>query len=246
MAHSSDIPIPSLVNITNDWAAGSLIDPVSNLSASKVYLFSGTADNTVKAAVMADLQAYYRSFVPVANTFYNNAIPSGHAMITDDFGGHCPTTAPPFINDCDFDLAGDMLKHLHGRLNPRNNGKLSGSLTAFDQRAFISGHGMATTGWVYIPQACAAGATCKLHVVFHGCKQNTAAVDQQFVLHAGYNRWADTNNIVILYPQTSAAAPNGCWDWWGYDSADFARKSGPQMAAVKAMVDRLSGMVKMK
>jgi poly(3-hydroxybutyrate) depolymerase len=66
-------------------------------------------------------------------------------------------------------------------------------------------------------------------------------VDQQFVRNTGYNRWADTNNIVILYPQTSHAAPNGCWDWWGYDSANFARKSGPQMAAVKAMVTRLSG-----
>ncbi len=241
MAHSGDIQIPSLVNITNDWATGNLIDPVSNLGTSKVYLFSGTADNTVKAAVMDDLQTYYGSFVPVANTFHKNAIPSGHAMITDDFGGNCATTAPPFINDCDFDLAGEMLKHLYGRLNPRNNGKLSGSLTAFDQRAFVSGHGMATTGWVYIPQACAAGATCKLHVVFHGCKQNTATVDQQFVLNAGYNRWADTNNIVVLYPQTSTDAPNGCWDWWGYDSANFARKSGPQLAAVKAMVTRLSG-----
>ncbi|MFA5180797.1 MAG: PHB depolymerase family esterase [Syntrophales bacterium] len=245
MAHSSAIPVPSLVNITNAWAAGNLIDPVSNLSASKVYLFSGTADNTVKAAVMDDLQAYYGNFVPDGNTFYKNTLASGHAMITDDFGGSCATTAPPFINDCDFDLAGEMLKHLYGRLNARNNGALSGSLTEFDQTAFISGHGMAKTGWVYVPQACATGATCKLHVVFHGCKQNTATVDQQFVRNTGYNRWADTNNIVVLYPQTSTAAPNGCWDWWGYDSANFAQKSGPQLAAVKAMVTRLSGAAAM-
>lgn len=240
MAHSSSIPIPSLVSITNDWAAGNLIDPVSNLNTSKVYLFSGTADNTVKSAVMNDLQAYYQSFVPIVNTFYKNTLASGHAMITDDFGGSCATTAAPFINDCDFDLAGEMLKYLYGRLNPRNNGTLSGSLTEFDQTAFVSGHGMAKTGWVYVPQACATGATCKLHVVFHGCKQNTATVDRQFVRNAGYNRWADTNNMIVLYPQTSTAAPNGCWDWWGYDSTNFAQKSGPQMASVKAMVTRLS------
>lgn len=64
MAHSSDIPIQTLVNITNDWAAGNLIDPVSNLNASRLYLFSGTADKTVNPAVMNDLQAYYLSFVP--------------------------------------------------------------------------------------------------------------------------------------------------------------------------------------
>lgn len=242
MAHSSSIPIPTLVNITKNWAAGGTIDSVSNLKASKVYLFSGTADNTVKAAVMDDLQTYYGSFIPAENTFYKNAIVAGHAMITDDFGGSCATTAPPFINNCDFDLAGEILSHLYGPLKPRNNGTLPGSLMEFDQTAFVSGHGMATTGWVYVPQACTTGAvTCKLHVVFHGCKQNAATVDRQFVNNTGYNRWADTNNIVVLYPQTGTAAPNGCWDWWGYDSPNFAQKSGPQLASVKAMVTRLSG-----
>ena len=241
MAHVDSIPIPRLVSVTKDWSAGNLIDPVSNLSNSRVYLFSGTADNTVKSAVMNDLQVYYQSFVPIVNTFYKNNIASGHAMITDDFGGSCATTASPFINDCDFDLAGDILQYLHGRLNARNNATLSGSLAEFDQTAFVSGHGMAASGWVYIPRACAAGKICKLHVVFHGCRQNTATVDQQFVRDAGYNRWADTNNIVVLYPQTSNAAPNGCWDWWGYGSTNFAQKTGPQMAAVKAMVTRLSG-----
>jgi hypothetical protein len=242
MAHDSGIPVPTLVKITNDWAAGNLIDPVSNLNTSRVYLFSGTADNTVNPAVMTDLQVYYRNFMPAANIVFKNTLAAGHAMITDDFGGSCAATASPFINDCDFDLAGEMLKHLYGSLKARNNGALSGSLAEFDQTAFVSGHGMAATGWVYIPQACATGkAACKLHIVFHGCRQNAATVDQQFVRNAGYNRWADTNNIVVLYPQTSKAAPNGCWDWWGYDSADFARKTGPQIKSVQAMVARLSG-----
>ena len=99
---------------------------------------------------------------------------------------------------------------------------------------------MAGTGWLYVPQACAAGENCRLHVVLHGCKQNTADVGQEYVRNTGYNRWADTNHIVMLYPQTSQAATNSCWDWWGYDSANYARKSGPQMAAIKAMVDQVS------
>ena len=44
----------------------------------------------------------------------------------------------------------------------------------------------------------------------------------------------------MLYPQTSTAATNSCFDWWGYDSANYAKKSGPQMAAIKAMVDQIS------
>ncbi len=241
MEHNREIPVQKLVQITNEWADGKLIDPVVNLKTSRCYLFSGTADRTVKPSVINDLQSYYQNFVLGENIFSKNDVPAGHAMITDDFGGPCSTTAAPFINDCDFDLAGVMLAHLYGPLNPRNNGDLSGVLTEFDQTAFVSGHGMAQKGWVYIPRACAAGAVCKLHVVFHGCRQNAATVDQRFVRHAGYNRWADTNDIVVLYPQTGDLAPKGCWDWWGYDSENFANKSGPQIAAVKAMVTRLSG-----
>ena len=47
--------------------------------------------------------------------------------------------------------------------------------------------------------------------------------------------------MVMLYPQTSTAATNSCWDWFGYDSPDYAKKSGPQMVAIKAMVDQVSG-----
>jgi poly(3-hydroxybutyrate) depolymerase len=239
MTHATSIPVATLVSTTNSWAASALIDPVANLNASKVYLFSGTSDATVKPAVMNDLQTYYQSFVPAANTVYKNTIGAGHAMVTDDFGGTCSTTASPYINNCGFDLAGEMLKHLHGTLNARNNGTLSGSFTEFDQSAFVTGHGMAATGWVYVPQSCATGTTCRVHVALHGCKQNVATVGDTYVRNTGYNRWADTNNMIVLYPQTSTAATNSCFDWWGYDSANYAKKSGPQMAAIKAMVDKL-------
>lgn len=239
MTHASSIPVAGLVSTTKSWASSGLIDPVANLAGSKVYLFSGTADNTVVQAVMNDLNTYYQSFVPSANIAYRNNVPAGHAMVTDDTGASCGTTASPYINDCDVDVAGALFAQLYGALNGRNNGTLGGSFIEFDQGPFISGHGMASTGWVYVPQECSNGASCRVHVAFHGCKQNTATIGQQFVRNTGYNRWADTNRIVVLYPQTSNSAVNGCWDWWGYDSADYAKKSGPQMAAVKAMLDRM-------
>ena len=56
---------------------------------------------------------------------------------------------------------------------------------------------------------------------------------------------ADTNHLVILYPQAIAsvipANPEGCWDWWGYDGPNFAVKSAPQMVAIMNMVHALSG-----
>ena len=242
MAHSSSIPVASLVTTTNNWAGQGLIDATSNLAGGKVYLFSGSIDSTVKPAVMDDLRSYYRSYVPDANVVYKKDLAAEHAMVTDDYGSGCSVKGSPYINDCNFDLAGAMLQQIYGTLNGRNSGTLSGTFTEYDQGAFVSGHGMAATGWVYVPQACAAGSTtrCRLHLVLHGCKQNTAEIGQQYVRNTGYNRWADTNNIVLLYPQTSQTATNSCWDWWGYDSANYAKKSGPQMAAIKAMIDRVS------
>ena len=240
MTHSTSIPVSSLVSTTNSWAASGAIDPVSNMSGSKVYMFSGTSDNTVKQAVMDDLKTYYQSFVPAANIVYKNNIGSGHAMITDDYGSACSTTAAPYIDNCGFDLAGEIFAQLYGPLNPRNNGTLGGTFTEFNQSEFVTGHGMAATGWIYVPQACTT-ASCRVHLVLHGCKQNYGDVSDKYVRKTGYNRWADTNNIVLIYPQTSAAATNSCWDWWGYDSANYAKKSGPQMVAFKAMVDRVTG-----
>ena len=247
MSSPDSIPTSTLVNTTNSWAGSGLIDPVANLQASRVYLFSGTLDSTVKPGVMNALQTYYNSFVPSANVVYKKDLAAEHAMITDDYGNTCSTKGQsPFISDCNFDLAGTMLQHLYGTLNARNANTLpEGNFVEFNQSQFVSGHGMASTGWAYVPQACQAGgtATCRLHVVLHGCKQNPNFIQQQYVRNTGYNRWGDSNNIVMLYPQTqedSATNPNGCWDWWGYDSANYAKKSGPQMAAIKAMVDQVS------
>lgn len=241
MASPSGIPTSSLVSTTNSWASAGIIDPVANLQNSKVYLFSGSIDSTVKQGVMDALKTYYGSFVPAANTVYKKDIAAEHAMITDDYGSACSTKGSPYINNCNFDLAGAILSHLYGTLNPRNNATLpSGNFVEFNQSQFITNHGMAPTGWAYIPQACTSGTQCRLHVVLHGCQQNVTLVQQQYVRNTGYNRWADSNNIVVLYPQTSTQATNSCWDWWGYDSANYAKKSGPQMAAIKAMVDRVS------
>ena len=237
---SASIPVAELVLTTRQWAKEGLIDPASNLSGSKVYLFSGANDSVVKEATSSALNAYYQQFLPQENIVYNKEIASEHAFVTDDFGAACLTKASPFINNCQFDLAGALLRHLYGSLNARNTGLIAGGLSQFDQTSFGTGHGMGATGWVYVPLNCASGTSCRLHVALHGCRQNSTDVGDVFVRNAGYNRWADTNSMVVLYPQTGKGATNGCWDWWGYDHADYAKKTAPQMMAIMAMVEWLS------
>jgi poly(3-hydroxybutyrate) depolymerase len=78
---------------------------------------------------------------------------------------------------------------------------------------------MAHTGYVYVPASCqsTAGKGCVVHVVFHGCRQVAGDVGDYVYSKLGYNGWADTNNIIVLYPQVDPTAssvnPQGCWDW---------------------------------
>ena len=140
-----------------------------------------------------------------------------------------------------------MRTHLLRRVR-RVDTVATGSVIAFDQSAFLAqptAHGMGSTGYAYVPDACANGARCKLHVAFHGCLQGASRIGETFVRNAGYNRWADANRIVVLYPQATASLQqgngNGCWDWWGYDDAHYMWREGRQVSAVMRMVDRIAG-----
>eukprot|EP01136_Pigoraptor_vietnamica_P005621 Opistho-1_new@37505 len=100
-------------------------------------------------------------------------------------------------------------------------------------------------GYVYVPTACQQNATCRLHVAFHGCEQGHSSVGMDYVEDAGYNGWAEANNIIVLYPQVLPTSmlgsnPKGCFDWWGYTDSKYAYKSGAQMSAVKKMIDAIT------
>jgi hypothetical protein len=169
-------------------------------------------------------------------------------MPTDFFGNGCAINGSPYVDNCNFDTAGEILKTLYGTLNAKNAGVLTGSFINFDQAAFWGNHNpntysMASSGYAYVPSACATGQACKLHVAFHGCLQSASVVGAAYYQNAGYNRWADTNNIIMLYPQTIVTSnnPGGCWDWWGYEDVNFPAKSGGQMVAIKTMIDKIVG-----
>lgn len=257
-----------LLAIARGYAGQGLIDPLENLADARTYLFTGTRDQTVAGPVVEAVRQFYlRAGLPAANLEYRHDVAAGHAMLTEDFGNSCASTGPPYLNDCDDDQAGAILKALYPDLKPAAI-RPGGKVVAFDQSEFfragdasgpasgplpgvpwpMPGMGRATlglndTGYAYIPAACMNGDTCKVHIAFHGCKQTVDDIQDKFIEHAGYNRWADSNDIIVLYPQIKRdriSNPNGCWDWWGYSGADYATKTGPQMAAIRAMLDRLA------
>jgi poly(3-hydroxybutyrate) depolymerase len=242
------------VRMTQDYASRAEIDATSYLARSRVWLFSGSLDLTVYPIVVDRLYDYYRHFVPAASIAYDKSLAAAHSMVTESYGHPCAYQGDGnrpediFINDCDYDAAGKLLWHILGPMKTPAT-TLSGSIVAFDQGEFIAdptGHSMNPAGYAYVPADCDDGATCRAHVAFHGCRQQPARIGDRFYMHAGYNRWADTNRIIVLYPQTIHSDlppvynPRGCWDWWGYDDPNYAKQSGRQMRAVRLMLDRLA------
>jgi len=248
MANTGSRNLPYLISVVNTWSGNGYIDPTANMTASKVYLLSGTIDSTVRQPVMDDLKTMYANYLPAANIYYKNNLAAEHSVPTDFFGNGCSVNGLPFVDNCNFDTAGEILKWIYGPLNAKNPGALTGSFINFDQSAFWGNgnpnfYSMANSGYAYVPAACAAGQACKLHVAFHGCLQSASVAGAAFYQNAGYNRWADTNKIIVLYPQMIVTAnnPGGCWDWWGYEDVNFPAKSGGQMVAIKTMIDKIVG-----
>jgi poly(3-hydroxybutyrate) depolymerase len=94
---------------------------------------------------------------------------------------------------------------------------------------------------------------CRVHIALHGCLQDAGDIGGKYIRQAGYNEWADTNHIVVLYPQTRKIGPagqdplawnpllvnpNACWDWWGYHDFTnaYMTHTGQQMATIRAML----------
>ena len=242
------IPLQALIVYTNGQASNGTIDPTSNIASKPIYMFSGVNDTTVHQSVMNALQQYYETYTKSTNITYNNNSQAAHAWISPDGPNSCNSAYIPYINNCGIDPEQTFLSMFYGTLNPKNTGSVAGSYVQFDQNAFVSGgnansYSMDSTGWLFVPANCANGQACRLVVALHGCLQYQGIVQQQFVQKSGINEWADTNNIIVLYPQTIASSPNnplGCWDWWGYTSSDYALRSGPQMVAIMAMVSQIT------
>ncbi|MEJ8835777.1 extracellular catalytic domain type 2 short-chain-length polyhydroxyalkanoate depolymerase [Ramlibacter sp. AN1133] len=253
----SSTQLAGMQNSINTYSGNGGIDPKAGVAAQQVFMFVGTSDTTVGPNPMNAVQAQYgNNGVPAANLQYVQRAATAHVFPTDfDATGNnaCSSTASPYISNCGYDGAKAVLSRFYGTLNPRNDAPAAGNYIEFDQRAFTTNPGMAASGWVYVPANCAGGAQCRVHVALHGCQQSYGQIGDKFIRNTGYTRWADTNSIIVLFPQTqvdntvrqTAASgllsnPNACWDWTGWYGSNFAQKSGAQVSALKAMVDRLS------
>jgi poly(3-hydroxybutyrate) depolymerase len=219
------------------------IDPLSNLQQSKVYLYWGGSDHTVaKAVVEAARDFYLAAGVPEANIGFVYNDRGGHAFSTADRGEACDKSGPPYVNNCRYDQAGAILSLFYGSLAPKGTAK-GGNFIVFAQSEYAApSAALADEGSAYVPAACRTTPRCRVHIVFHGCKQSLAQVGSAVIRDTGFADWAETNNLIVLFPQAAPSAlnPLACWDWWGYTGLGFLTRGAPQIEAVEAMLQRLA------
>ncbi|MCY0964074.1 extracellular catalytic domain type 2 short-chain-length polyhydroxyalkanoate depolymerase [Parathalassolituus penaei] len=233
-----------------------LIDDPQEQRGDRVWLYSGYNDGVVKQPTMDALDQYYQQLTLPGLVYYKSNEDAGHAQIVDNPQAQdCLLNGGDFINNCAYDGAGLLLQHIYGSLKPRAKGALKGHILAFDQNQWASSDaGMAATAYLFVPADCEHGEVCRLHIAFHGCLQNAETIQDRFYRSAGYNAWADSNRLVVLYPQTTNSNgvrfnPKGCWDWWGYSDplalqADYASRNSPQIRAVWNMAGQLASAFK--
>ena len=242
---------PMLADKARTLASQGLIAPIAAMQQDRVYLFTGRSDRTVVPAIVQAAGNFYQQLgLPQGQIKMVATLDAGHAFVTENEGQACAETGKPYIVDCDYDQAGDMLSFIYGPLQPRNNAP-SGRFIVFDQRPYtrdLVNHGMADSAVAYVPKSCDPATaptqpqTCRVHIAFHGCGQNRQLAGEAFVQSTGFDRWADTNRMIVVFPQTEASPfnPQACWDWWGYTGRDYLTRRAPQITAVHRMLQHLT------
>lgn len=239
--------VPKLVSLTKSNADLQTLDPIANLADDRTYLFSATKDITVYPEVMKSLQTYYQSFLKIPNIITNFLTVGAHNMPTLDYGNACTLSVSPYLAKCG-DGAGEALQTLYGA-DIRKGAAVTTNLKSFDQTPFIVGTNTSIggTGFIYVPTRCALeNVVCRLHVDFHGCLQTYENIKDVYAANAGYNPWAEANDIIVVYPyakpsNSNPSNPNGCWDWWGYTDKNYANKNGVQMKFARRVIDAITG-----
>lgn len=241
------IDLTTLTSYANISSQEGLIDNISNLSNSKVFIFSAKQDRIVRPGVVSKTLQFYQTYVTTGEIMQVFGNEGAHNWPTEDYGNPCWADTPPGIGSCGYDTAGEMLQFIYGNLSSKVSFNNS-NLFSFNQALYVNNHnaGFSSRGWVYANDACRKKPIlCRLHVHFHGCGQNYDRLGKIYVSETGFGEWAESNNLVILFPQTVGGVPNnsGCWDFTGLYGADYVLKSGPQTSAIQRMAQSYTDIV---
>lgn len=269
--------------VRQHYKAGRIDDP-ANLWETPVLLFSGANDYEVYTKVMRSVKTQLSAFVSPKKIKAVFDTKAGHVWSVDH--GHCGCGVCHYgygdnygygygadavhgkqhgkhccdVNNCEYDLSGDMLKMFYGPLKPRV--KAQPRLHWVQQEPYVPRPANATTAekdaavkhslvarWaiLYVPEACKGRVhACRVHVNYHGCQANRWQDRLIWVKNININEYAEANDIIVVYPQEKGdkMTGKGCWNWISKkDDRNFDTKQSKQLRMVMNMVANLTEAV---
>lgn len=241
--------VAPLIKQIHERAGDGRLAPLAGLSGDRVWVYHGSADSIVSAAVTEASAAIYEQLDAGVELVREFDKPYEHLLPTAAPGDDCIKAEPPYIGRCAFDAAGQLFGHLYGSQEAPS--EASGQLLRFDSRSYaVDGENPPGLdyGYLYLPTRCTEGESCGLHIALHGCEQSAEVIDDLFAASGDFNRWADAADVVVLYPQAQSSYsplnPKGCWDWWGYTGDAFDTRDGAQMRWIARMAAALGAPIR--
>ena len=212
----SAVNVTTLLGVASCRAALGAIDPLEHVGRGRYWLYRGSHDACYNVGSVDNAAEFYER-LGGAVAFVNSTVGSLHSIPTVADGTPCGTEgnyteqSPHGLEACGFDGAGEALQHIYrNKLRPpvpqRPNGLRRFAQAEFERSLPRAGLDPAG-GFLYLPAACEAsgGVGCRVHVFAHGCGMAAAAhsygFNDTYARRAGFNTWAEANEIIVLYPQ---------------------------------------------
>lgn len=128
MTSPGSIDVEYLYGILQNTAMWGYVDPLDGLAQSRVWLLSAQNDTVVATGVVEATESLYAKLLSNPGSQIQAVYDQQgeHAQLTTSAGNTCTYLGSPYINNCNYDAAGNMLQWLYnGALTPPSSANLS-------------------------------------------------------------------------------------------------------------------------
>lgn len=254
MTTSQEYNVNNVFPDIQNYSSRGLIDSTQNLKNKPLYIYAGSRNWLFAPEMSLRARQVFEPYIDNPNSI-RTVVQEANLTLPTNRPDYPLCDAPPnqlSLSNCGFSGALDALQFLLGPnavRAPSPSLNLEPLLT-FDQAEFFYGingsnpngrHDMDTVGFLYVPRICQNNQVeCHLHFFFHGCNVGREFVGGEHVRNSGFLEVAETNGIIMVFPQVLASQENdiGCWDTYGFTGPLYATKAGAQVTVVRNMLSR--------
>ncbi|CAL8080416.1 unnamed protein product [Orchesella dallaii] len=247
---------PAMVHLDiQEYFNKSLIEDPKNLKGKRLYVYTGLRNVLFTPRTSLNILGVYEPYIGSLETVLTRVQDATQLLPSNTYGAPCTqnTEETHFIGNCGFSGVTEAINFLlfdnYDRQEAFNKNLnvnvVRGNVSEFNQTEFtkdLVDHNMDEIGYYYLPQQCKQSNTpCFLHFYFHGCFVGREFNGPAHIENSGLLEMAERKGIIMIFPQAKSSPKNkiGCWDTFGVAGKYYATQQGPQVSAMKRMLDKI-------